>query len=291
MLEVPAFDLAPADALAFECRPRSGGWAKILSQSLLLLFFCGTVAPLFGTDFSTDLHDPRTKLVFHLDPDGHHLSALRPDGTTLWQIDSDPKLSQGDPDSVLPLKLFFKQGRLINGIQDFEGIWPDNSPYKLLTGSGAELGPSSDFIYVDLGPDGGEPGDELGLIRKSTGEYFPFRATVHQSIVAQNFQDPRTGITFHLNPDRHHLSATRPDGSALWAIDTKNLVPPVDSENPFTNGGDRIDAIVFTLLLMMDRDEFMNPGRFKDEDFLDVKFDRINVHINEFTGKIVIGLD
>jgi len=119
-----------------------------------------------GGRITREIQDPKTKIVFTIDPDGHHLSATRPDGKMLWKVDSDPEHSPaGDSAIVIPLDRHFKSKRVIqiSGIGFY--LVPKPMRISLLGRSGEK---EEDFIEV------GFSDHEWGAINKLTGEYVNF---------------------------------------------------------------------------------------------------------------------
>jgi len=232
-----------------------------------------------------DIKDHKTNVVYHLDPDLHHLSAIGPDGKLVWKVDSAPGLSKGDPATVQPLKRFFKEGAMIVFVDNRDGRDWDYS----------YLGKCEDFLVVDFKPDNRSISNETGLIRKSTGEYIWTSASSGDSSDGpRDLQDPKTKVIYHLDKDYHHLSAIRPDGSVLWEVDSdpkesKNNPASVKTLKPhrgLKEGGASIQSI--NLSVPGDtEEEWASASGVKSEDYLGVLFTNEFGAINKLTGEYV----
>jgi hypothetical protein len=109
------------------------------------------------------LQDPKTKVIFYLESDRHHLSAISPKGALLWQIDTWSHLAQ---DQAYMIELYknksvtieqAKVSDLINFIDLCKSdVWLPK-PY----------GNPDGYLSVQFNS------NVSGLIRKSTGEVIP----------------------------------------------------------------------------------------------------------------------
>ena len=93
------------------------------------------------------LRDAKTKIIYYLESDGRHVSAISPDGKLLWSRDPfvDKKLSPYR--TPLPIICYF----------DFvDPAWWKIHSY---------LGPADDFICVNFNS------SQFGVIKKETGDF------------------------------------------------------------------------------------------------------------------------
>lgn len=109
------------------------------------------------------IQDPKTKVIFYLESDRHHLSAISPKGTLLWQIDTWSDAWADYSNETIKSKEERKSAALINFIELYK---PEKWFAINETGwSGLHLGNKEDYLSVSLN-------DRIfGLILKSTGKF------------------------------------------------------------------------------------------------------------------------